>query len=138
MNSRNFSIVSGNFTESGNFSGYNALGERLHIHAKQMAGAGITPETLAFPFFAIGTVKQIGQLDENSEPKLNADGTPVLIDRLTATSVFTTKAALLQAHVDNSMLDSEVSIAIAVATATVAKSSGLSEKALAALMTASV
>ena len=138
MKSRNFSIVSGNFTESGNFSGYNALGERLHIHGRQMEAADITAETLAFPFFAIGTIKQIGQLDENGDAKLNTEGTAVLVDRLTATSVFTTKAALLQAHIDNSMLDSEVNIAVAVAAATVAKSSGLSEKALTALLSASI
>jgi hypothetical protein len=130
-----FVITSGNFTENGNFSGYDMINTRLHIHKRQMEAAGWNKiEDVKFPFFAVGAVKQIGQLDENGEAKLNADGSPVLIDRLTATSVFATEEAIVAAHVANQSLDIKISAALHA----VAKSSGLSEKAVAALSAASI
>lgn len=132
---KNYVITSGNFTDNGNFSGYNALGERLHIHKRQMESLKWSKnEDVKFPFFAIGGVKQIGQFDENNEPKLNSDGSPVLVDRLTATSVFATKAELVAAHVDVATLEVEIKGAIAIT----AKSAGLNEKSIELLLAASI
>lgn len=132
---KNYVITSGSFTEAGNFSGYNALGERVHFHKRQMeALKWVKNEDVKYPFYAIGAVKQIGQLDENNDPKLNSDGTPILVDRLTALSAFATKAELVAAHVDNSTLEIEIKGAIA----TTAKSAGLNEKAVEMLLAASV
>lgn len=135
MKIRNFAILSGNFTEAGNFSGYDVFGNRLHIHARQMTTLGwVKNEDVKFPFFAVGDVKQIGQLDENGDAKLNSDGSAVLIDRLTASSVFTSKQQLIEAHVDVATIDIDINAAI-IAKATTA---GLKETDLAALLAASV
>lgn len=132
---KNYAIQSGSFTDNGNFSGYTALGERLHIHKRQMASLNWAKiEDVKFPFFAIGDVKQIGQLDENGAPKTNADGTPLLVDRLTAMSVFTTKQALIDAHVDVATLGVEIAASIK----TKATSAGLTEDAVSVLLAASV
>ena len=132
---KNYVITSGSFTTNGNFSGYNALGERVHFHKRQMeALKWVKNEDVKYPFFAIGAVKQIGQLDENNEPKTNTDGSAVLVDRLTALSAFATKAELIAAHVDSSTIEIEIKGAIAG----VAKSSGLNEKSIEMLLAASV
>lgn len=135
MKMRNFSIVSGAFTEAGNFSGYDVFGNRLHIHARQMTALGwAKTEDVKFPFFAVGTIKQIGQLDENNEPKLNVDGSPVSIDRLTATSVFLTKEQLVNAHVDVATIDIDINAAIKAKATT----AGLKESDLALLVNAAI
>jgi hypothetical protein len=132
---KNYVITSGSFTSNGNFSGYNALGERVHFHKRQMeAMKWAKNEDVKYPFFAIGAVTQIGQLDENNEPKLNSDGSPVLVNRLTALSAFATKAELVAAHVDSATIDIEIKGAISV----VAKSTGLNDKAVEALLAASI
>lgn len=130
---KNYAITSGKFTGNGNFTGYNSVGERVHIHKAQMNSAGWKEDKdLAgkFPFYAIGTVKQIGQLDENQQPKKNADGSPVLVDRLTATSIYTSKQALIDAQVDNLTLDLEVAKGVKEAGA----KAGLTEKDLQSLV----
>lgn len=135
MKYRNFAITGGNFTDNGNFSGYNTLGERLHIHKRQMEAIGWKEqEDVVFPFFAIGGIKQIGQLDENGEPKVNEDGSAVLVDRLTATAVFKTREALVTAHVDEATLELDIKVGIAGH----AKSKGLNEKAIDALLAAAI
>lgn len=133
---KNFAIHSGNFSSGkGNFSGYTALGERIFIHKNQMNGLNWTKQDdVKFPFYAIGAVKQIGQLDENAQPKMNADGTPVLVDRLQALSVFATKDALTSAHVDTATLDIEIKQAVTAQ----AKSAGLTESAINSLLSVAI
>ncbi len=132
---KNYVITSGKFTEKGNFTGYTALGARVHIHQAQMlALKWIKNEEVKFPFYAVGEVKSIGQLDENQKPKTNADGTPVMVERLTATSVFSAKSALIDAFVDERTIDLEISGAVS----TKAKALGLSDEAIASLESASV
>lgn len=129
---KNYAIASGKFTGNGNFTGYNSVGERVHVHKAQMSALKWTKdEEVKFPFYAIGTVKQIGQLDENQKPKTNADGSPVLVDRLTATSIYATKQALIDAQVDNLTLDLEIAKGVKDA----GNKAGLTEKELSALVT---
>jgi hypothetical protein len=133
---KNFAIHSGNFsTGKGNFTGYTALGEKLFIHKSQMNGLGWTKqEDVKFPFYAIGAVRQIGQLDTNGQPKVNADGTPVLVDRLQALSIFPNKEALTSAHVDTATLDIEIKQAVSAQ----AKSAGLTESAINSLLSVAI
>ena len=133
---KNFAIHSGNFSSGkGNFSGYTALGERIFIHKNQMNGLNWTKQDdVKFPFYAIGAVKQIGQLDENAQPKMNADGSAVLVDRLQALSVFATKDALTSAHVDTATLDIEIKQAVTAQ----AKSAGLTESAINSLLSVAI
>ena len=131
---KNYVINNGSFTANGNFSGYTALGERVHIHKRQVEAMGWTKqEDVKFPFFVIGTVKQIGQLDANGKPLMNADGTPATADRLTALSAFKTREEIKQAHADAALLDIEIAQEIR----TQASTAGLSEQAISALANAS-
>ena len=128
---KNYAIQSGNFTANGNFSGYTAKGERLFVHKNQMTGLGwAKKEDVKFPFFAIGAIKQIGQLKEDGTPKTKEDGSPVLVDRLQAMSVYPTKETLIAAHVNDATLD----IAITKEVAATAKAAGLDESAVKALL----
>ncbi len=121
---KNYAIQSGNFTQNGNFSGYTAKGERVFIHKNQMESSGWkTKEDVKFPFFAIGAIKQIGQLKEDGTPKTKEDGSAVLVDRLQAMSVYKDQASLVAAHVAEATLN----VAIAKEVATTAKASGLTE-----------
>ena len=132
---KNFAIHSGNFSKKGNFTGYTALGEKLFIHNSQMNGLGwAKQEDVKFPFYAIGAVRQIGQLDENGQPKINPDGTAVLVDRLQALSVFATKDALTSAHVDTATLDIEIKQAVT----SQAKSAGLTDAAINSLLSVAI
>ena len=131
---KNYVINNGQFTANGNFSGYTALGERVHIFGRQMQALGWSkPEEVKFPFYAIGTTKQIGQLDANGKPLMNADGTPATADRLTALSAFKTRDEIKQAHADSALLDIEIQQEIR----TQASTAGLSEQAINALANAS-
>ena len=127
---KNYVINNGQFTANGNFSGYTALGERVHIFGRQMQALGWTkPEEVKFPFYCIGTTKQIGQLDANGKPLMKADGTPATADRLTALSAFKSREDIKQAHADSALLDIEIAQEIR----TQASSAGLSEQAVNAL-----
>ena len=103
---KNYVINNGSFTKAGNFSGYTALGERVHIFGRQMNGLGWSTDADLkdnLPFYCIATVKDIEELD--------ADGksTGVVVDkRLTALSVFKTREAIKQAHADSAFLDIEI------------------------------
>lgn len=123
---KNYVINNGAFTASGNFSGYTALGERVHIFKRQMEALGWSSnEQVKFPFFTIGQMKQINQLDAN--------GTVVgTADRLTALSVFKTKEDIKQAHVDSKLLDIEIQQEINAQ----ASSAGLTENAINSLLQA--
>ncbi len=123
---KNYVINNGSFTANGNFSGYTALGERVHIFKRQMEALKWTSnDDVNFPFWAIGTMKQINQLD--------ASGAVVgTSDRLTALSVFKTKEDIKQAHVDSKLLDIEIQQEINAQ----ASSAGLNEAAINSLLQA--
>jgi hypothetical protein len=130
---KNYVINNGTFTANGNFSGYTALGERVHIYNRQMQALGWDkPEDVKFPFYVIGTTKQIGELDSNGQPVMKADGTPKLNDRLTALSAFKTREEIKQAHADSALLDIEIAQEIR----SQASTAGLSESAINALANA--
>lgn len=92
---RQTQILSGKFSSGadakGNFSGYNAGGERIFIHKAQMEAAGFTDGNVKFPFYALIANKPIQTRDANG------DITEVVVDRLQALSVFTTDEALTAA-----------------------------------------
>jgi hypothetical protein len=121
---KNYVINNGSFTANGNFSGYTALGDRVHFHKRQMESLGWkTNADVKFPFYSIATIKQIGQLDVKGQPVVDAQGLPVTADRLTALSAFKTRDEIKQAHADASLLDIEIAQEIK----SQASSAGLSE-----------
>lgn len=131
---KNYVINNGSFTANGNFSGYTALGDRVHLHKRQMESLGWKANTdVSFPFYTIATIKQIGQLDAKGEPVIGENGLPVTSDRLTALSAFKTRDEIKQAHADSALLDIEIAQEIKAQATT----AGLTESAIQALATAS-
>lgn len=131
MNS--FRIISGDFTAAGNFSGYTALGKRVHIFKRQMDALGwSSKEDVKFPFYVIAEEKPISQLDANRQPVLDNNGNPVTDQRLTATAVFDTKDAITEACVEESTLGAEIKNSIAKA----ASSKGLTQAVVESLVAA--
>lgn len=131
---RNFTVQSGDFTKAGNFTAYSALGERVFIHKRVMESQKWNKtEDVTFPFYAIIDTKEIGQLDDAGKPKMNADGTAVLVERLQALSIFSSEETLTNAQVDNVTLDIRVKSAIKSS----ASSAGLTESAINSLLAVS-
>ena len=123
---KNYVINNGSFTANGNFSGYTALGDRVHIFKRQMEALGWTSnEQVKFPFYCIGTIKTINQLDANGV----VTGTS---ERLTALSAFKTREDIKQAHADSKLLDIEIQQEINAQ----ASAAGLSESAINSLLQA--
>ena len=131
---KNYVINNGAFTANGNFSGYTALGVRVHLHKRQMEALEWTTNAdIKFPFFCIAEEKLIGSLNTNGEAVTDSNGVEIKTPRLTALSAFKTKNEITQAHADSSLLDVEIQQAIQ----TQAKASGLSDSAIATLANAS-
>ena len=131
---KNYVINNGSFTANGNFSGYTALGIRVHLHKRQMEALGWNAQAdVVLPFFCIAETKEIGSLDASGNAVVDSNGVEIKSERLTALSAFKTKAEITQAHADSSLLDVEIAQAIQ----TQAKASGLSDSALATLANAS-
>jgi len=121
---KNFVINNGAFTGAGNFSGYTALGERIHVYGRQMDALGWkTTADVKFPFYAIGQMKPISQLDEAG----NVVGTS---ERLTALSAFKSREEIKQAHADSALLDIEIQQEIKAQ----ASSAGLTDTAISNLL----
>jgi len=128
---RNFTVQSGGFTNAGNFTAYSALGERVFIHKRVMESQKWTKtEDVKFPFYAIIDTKEIGQLDDAGKPKMNDNGTALLVQRLQALSIFASEESLTNAQVDNVTLDIRVKSAIKSS----ASSAGLTESAIESLL----
>ena len=125
---KNFVINNGSFTAAGNFSGYTALGERVHIYGRQMESLEWRNNSdIVFPFYAIGALKEINNIDK--------DGTVISTDqRLTALSVFKTRQDITNAHTESAFLDVEIKKSIAEEASKV----GLSESAIESLLAVSI
>jgi hypothetical protein len=132
---KNYVITSGAFTKKGNFTGYTALGQRIHFHERQMKAIGVTTDAdLKFPLYSVADIKTINPFDENGKPALDESGNLVATERLTATSVFLSKAELVNAHVDNATIDVDIRKGIMQA----GKDAGLSESAVEELASLSI
>ena len=117
-------ILSGNWSASGNFSGYNAGGERIFVPARQMESLGITRDSkIEFPLYALVVSREFSRLDANGQP------TEEKFTRTQAGSIFTTKEALISA----SNADKMLAVDTAKALQTEIKSSGLTEETFKAL-----
>lgn len=63
-------------------------------------------EDVKFPFFAVATVKEFQQVDEEGNP------TEETFERLTATSVFKNESEIINAHVANASTDAKINKAV--------------------------
>lgn len=133
-NVQNVVLVDGQFSNNGNFSGFDALGtERYHIPARMMTRLGYAKgqnEAVKFPLFATVVLKSYApRLDANGQPIPNADGTFGIKDRPTVTSLFTSLEAGVEANVATKGYDLAVKAAVKKAET----SYGVSESTLAAV-----
>lgn len=137
MNS--YRIISGAFTTGegaqGNFSGYTALGKRIHIFKRQMEALGYTadnaPTGKDFPLFVIAEEKLIPKLDKNRQPLTDpTTGEQLTSVRLTATAVFKDKDAIVDACTEEATLGAEIKDSITKAVS----SKGLSQSVIDRLM----
>lgn len=122
-------ITSGNFSANGNFSGYDASGERWFVHGRAMESLGMKEDKdLVFPLYAIVTEREIQSRDENG------DLSDTMVIRKQATAIFKTVGELVSAK------NADIALEIAIKAdleATVSKS-GLSESSVKALLEASI
>lgn len=118
-------IISGNFTGSNNFSGYNALGKRIHVPARQLENLGITKETkIQFPLYAVVTEREFDVLDDSGNP------TGEKFKREQAGSIFKTKEEMINAVNADKLLTIEAHADLQ----SKAKASNLTEDAMSALL----
>ena len=121
-------ILSGKFSTGdkakGNFTGYNAAGEKIFIFKEQMATLGFKTDADVKPFFALVDTKEIATRDENGEI------TTTLVKRLQATSVFKTAAEIISAVNSDKLLALEAAAQLKTA----ATAAGLTEAAVNSLL----
>jgi hypothetical protein len=111
-------IVSGQWSGTGNFSGYDVLGtERYHIPSRLMASLGYKKDDVVqMPLFATVVKKSFpARLDDKGAPIPNADGTFGIQDRPTVTSLFKTKQDGVNAFVDATGYARDVDVALKMA-----------------------
>lgn len=133
-------ILSGNFAagsdakgkpKAGNFSGYNAKGERIFVHKAAMEALGFKSDADLkgkFPLFAIVGERDINTRDENGEV------TTVTTKRLQALSVFTKREDMTNAVNADKLFE----IQAAAALANEVKVSGLTPEQFKALAEAAI
>ena len=125
-------ILSGKFAngegQKGNFTGYNAAGQRIFIHKAQMEALGWSKDADVKPFYALVDEKDIQTRDANGEL------TDVLVKRLQALSVFKTQEELVDAV--NS--DAKIEIAAALDLKATATSAGLTDSQVNSLLSVAI
>lgn len=132
---KNVTILSGNFTGNGNFSGYNEEGVRTHIPQRQMENMGWKKDgDVKYPFYALANEREFNVVDADNNSKLDADGNEIKFQRLQAGSIFKTVDEFIQAKNSSKLLDLKATVAYN----TEVTSAGLSEKDVLALLEASI
>ena len=130
---KNVKIISGNFTEAGNYSAYDNKGTRYFVNKRVMENNGWSSDTdVTLPFFANVVTKPIGQLDANGEPLVDANGVAVTVLRDQITCIYKTKEALIADAIEEVALDIEIQSAIQAHATT----AGLSQTRVNALLDA--
>ncbi len=128
---KNVKIISGNFTEAGNYSAYDKQGTRFFVFQRVMENSGWkTNEDVTLPFFANVVSKPIGQLDANGDAVVDVNGTPVVTMREQVSCIFKTR----QDVIDDAVEDISLEIDIQTAVQALATKSGLSQSRVNALL----
>jgi hypothetical protein len=118
-------IQSGKFTEAGNFSAYNAAGQRIHVPGRLMEALGLAAiEDIKFPLFALAEEREFAASDKEGETET--------FKRVQATSVFLNQADAVNAK----NADAKLEIEAAADLNATAKASGLTAEMLTKLETA--
>lgn len=133
---RTTKIISGAFTEKGNFSGYNGKGERIFVHKRTMESLGLTKnedlkkDNKFQPLFAI--------IDEKAINPVNTEtgqvDTTVTVQRLQALSIFLTQEELIDAKNSDALMEIESQKQLSNAVS----SAGLTQAQLDVILSASI
>ena len=113
--SQKLTINNGQFTSQGNFTGYTALGKRVHIYKRQMESLGVKfdesnkpVEDVKLPFYCLCEEKSYtNKLGADGNPIASADGSTGFT-RLTALSVFASVDSLGSAVAEEYTLEGQV------------------------------
>lgn len=127
---RRTKITAGNFAKGdnnqGNFTGYNANGDKIFISKTMLLGLKIETDADFNPFYAVIDERDIPTRDEAGEL------TTIMTKRLQAISIFATEAEL----VEGVNADASIDIAVKADLALKATTAGLSEETIQALLLA--
>lgn len=122
-------IIDGNFTGKGNFSGYNAAGQRIHVPARQMENLGLTDrKQIEFPLYALVVEREFASVDGNNIP------TGEKFKRVQAGSIFLTEEEMMTAANADDLLRLKTKANLAAQ----AKSVGLTESAINSLLSVAI
>ena len=139
--SQKLTINNGQFTSQGNFTGYTALGKRVHIYKRQMESLGVKfddtnkpVEDVKLPFYCLAEEKSYSnRLGADGNPVVSPDGTTGF-SRLTALSVFGNVDALGSAVAEEFTLEGQVQNIVREK----ASNAGLTESAIDALLAVAI
>lgn len=90
-------IVSGNFSGKGNFSGYNSAGTRFFISGRQMEKLGITKDEEVKQFYITSSTRTFNELDGDGNVKTDEAGNTLTFERTQAGACFATQAEAIDA-----------------------------------------
>lgn len=122
---KNYAIVNGSWTSEGNYSGYNAKGERIHIYKRQMESVGFKVGDSVGNIFAIAKPKDFSRVDDQGVEIPGSQFT-----RLTALNVFKTEKDLAGAHI----ADAKLNLSVKQALKSMATEGGLSDEEMSELL----
>lgn len=122
-------IIDGNFTGKGNFSGYNAAGQRIHVPARQMENHGLTDrKQIKFPLYALVVEREFSSLDASGQP------TGEKFKRAQTGSIFLNQDEMMTAANADDLLRLKTKSALA----SQAKSIGLTDAAINSLLSVAI
>ena len=122
-------ILSGNFTTNGNFSGYNAAGDRIHIPARQMESLGLNKDSkIKFPLYSLVRQREFSSVDTNGQP------TGEKFTRAQSGSIFLNEEDMIAAANADDLLKLKTKANLA----TQAKSTGLTDSVINSLLTVAI
>lgn len=106
-------IISGNFTEAGNYSAYDEDGNRMFVFKRVMENQGwLTDADVKLPFYAKVVSKPIGQLDANGDTVVDTNGVAVTTLRDTVTRIYESRQQVIDSAVNKLSLDIEIQKAV--------------------------
>jgi len=100
---RKLLVSNGNWTDNGNFSGYTASGERVHIYTRQLEALGLKKgEKVPLPLYCTAQEREFEGVDDAGQP--NGEK----FTRLTAGAVFQQKETMIAAIAEEHTFDLEI------------------------------
>lgn len=134
-------VNNGQFTSQGNFTGYTALGKKVHIYKRQMESLGVAfddsnkpTSEVNLPFYCLAEEKSFSnKLGADGKPVVSPDGTTGFL-RLTALSVFASVESLGGAVAEEFTLKGQIQNIVRQK----ASNAGLTESAIDALLSVSI